>query len=156
MEHTKHVIRAVLLLVLFAIVFVLVRHFAIPETFGEHGHFRTASVVDHAAPPPVHGALGACGECHDEEGEAVTTGKHSTVSCEVCHAPLARHVVNDEKIADMPVHRTVRLCGRCHEKLVARPPTFPQVDLVSHVTENQGEMSEAACLECHDAHNPSE
>lgn len=156
MEHTKHIIRAVLLLVLIALAFVLVRYFAIPETFGEYGHYRAGSVVDHAAPVPVHGDVGACAECHDEVAEALSEGKHLSVSCEVCHAPLSVHIGADEKVGDMPVHRTVELCGWCHQRLVARPKDFPQVVFADHVVERGGEMAQGICLECHDAHNPIE
>jgi len=156
MEHAKHIIRAVLLLVLAAVLFILVRHVLIPKTFGEYGHFRYASVAEYASQQPMHGAPDACLECHDEEAKARAAGKHATVSCEVCHAPLATHVVSDEKFAPMAVRRTTQLCGWCHEKLVARPATMPQVHMINHVIEKDGELTETACLECHNAHNPSE
>jgi len=156
MENTKHIIRAVLLLVVIAVAFVFVRHFAIPESFGIYGHYRADSVGEFAAAPPVHGAPGACLDCHEEEGEILSEGKHSSVSCEVCHAPLSSHVKGDERVAEMRMQRSYKLCAWCHEKLVARPKEFPQVVLPNHVIENEGEMTEEACLECHDAHNPSE
>lgn len=156
MEHTKHIVRAVLLLVLIAVVFVIGRHFAIPESFGDYGHYRSDSVAEYAAQNPVHGAPGACAECHDEQSEALTEGKHASVSCEVCHGPLSRHVEADEMVAEMPVHRSYKLCGWCHQRLASRPKDFPQVTFPDHVTEQNVKMTEAVCLECHDAHNPSE
>ena len=87
-------------------------------------------------------------------------GKHATVSCEVCHAPLgefANHGEVMEEARQMPVDRSFKLCGRCHQRLVARPATFPQVVLEDHVAERGADMtSEGVCLDCHDAHNPSE
>ena len=156
MEHAKHIIRAVLVLILIAVAFVFVRHFAIPGTFGEYGHYRYANVAEHAAKVPVHGAPGACADCHDEEAEAHTDGSHSSVSCELCHAPLGTHVEADQRVAPMPVQPSYELCGRCHQRLIARPNDFPQVVLSDHVTEKGAKMSERICLECHDAHNPSE
>ena len=156
MEHAKHIIRAVLLLLLVAVVFVLVRHFAIPETFGAYGHYRFGNVAEHAAVNPIHGASGACADCHDQEAEVLSDGKHHSVSCEVCHAPLGTHVVGDEQVAEMPVHRSYLLCARCHHRLAARPKDFPQVVLTEHVTEAGAEMTETVCSECHDAHNPGE
>lgn len=156
MEHAKHIVRAVLLLLLIAVVFVFVRHFAIPESFGMYGHYRFKSVAEHASKSPVHGAPAACAGCHDEEGKAVSGGKHGSVSCETCHAPISVHVRAEERIAQMPVHRSVKVCGWCHEQLVARPKDFPQVELARHVTEKGAEMAEGVCLECHNAHNPSE
>jgi hypothetical protein len=154
MEHTKHIIRAVLLVVVIAVTFVFVRHFAIPKSFGEFGHYRYNSVAEHAAKSPVHGPPGACAECHDEEAETHAGGAHSSVSCEVCHAPLHRHVEAGEWTAEMPVRRTPTLCAWCHQYLVARPKDFPQVVLVDHVMEKGEEMSDTVCLECHDAHDP--
>ncbi len=74
----------------------------------------------------------------------------------MCHAPLGTHVVEGEVIAEMRRTRTHDLCALCHQQLVARPPTFPQVVLADHVAERGGELSEEICLECHDAHDPSE
>lgn len=156
MEHAKHIIRAVLLLVSAAVLFVLVRHVLIPESFGDYGHYRYDSVAEYASKEAKHGAPDACADCHDEEAEARAAGKHATVSCEVCHAPLATHVSDDEKTAPMAVRRSTELCGWCHEKLVARPAAIPQVHMTKHVIENDGDLTETACLECHNAHNPSE
>ncbi len=156
MEHAKHIIRAVLLLVIAAVGFVFVRHFAIPASFGEHGHYRFDSVAEYKSQAPLHGAPGACAECHDEEAEAHEEGKHATISCEVCHAPLGQHIKNDEKIGAMPIPRSTEWCGICHQRLIARPKTFPQVVFPDHWIEKGAETTEAVCLECHDAHNPSE
>ncbi len=156
MEHTKHIARAVLLVLLACVAFVVVRHFAIPETFGMYGHYRAASVDEYAAVVPAHGAVGACAECHDVESETLSSGRHGSISCEVCHAPLSTHVQGDAAVAEMLVQRTYRLCAWCHQRLVARAKEFPQVMLAEHVVENGAEMSEAVCLECHDAHSPLE
>ncbi len=157
MEHAKHIIRALLLLIVIAVVFVFARHFAIPETFGAFGHYRFGNVEEHAAQPPVHGSPRVCVECHDEEGGVWSEGAHGTVSCEVCHAPLSTHVGEDnKKIADMVMQRSFSLCARCHRYVVARPKDFPQVVLPDHVTEKGGEMTEHICWECHeDAHDPA-
>ena len=160
MEHTKHIIRAVLLLALLTVVFILGRHFAIPRTFGTHGYYRFDSVQEHAARKPVHGAPGACAECHEEEADTVSAGRHSSVPCETCHAPLSAtqnpHVKDGEMVGEMPVYRDLELCRRCHERLVSRPKGFPQVALPDHVIDNGANLTTAVCLECHNAHNPGE
>ena len=156
MEHTKHIIRAVLLLVMIAVAFVLVRHFLYPKSFGEHGHYRFDSVAEYATQTPLHGAPGACGDCHDEETEVKANGKHAAVSCEVCHSPFGIHVETDQRVAAMPIDRSVKLCAVCHQRLIARRDNFPQVVLTDHVLEQGAEPAEAVCLECHDAHSPSE
>lgn len=155
MEHSKHIIRAVLLLVVAAVGFVLVRHFAIPDSFGKHGPYRYNSVEEHAAKKLVHGAPGSCVECHEEQAGAVSEGKHAAVSCETCHAALASHVVDGERIAEMAIQPAIKLCGWCHERLGARPKEFPQVAIKAHLAENEVQESQGVCLECHNAHDPS-
>ncbi|MHC4429080.1 MAG: cytochrome C [Planctomycetota bacterium] len=156
MEHSKHIIRAVLLLIAIAVVFVVVRHFLIPESYGEFGQYRFDSVAEFAARSPAHGGRGACAECHSDEADWVSEEEHRSISCEACHAPQATHAVGGEKIADMPVHRTTELCAWCHQQLTARPKTFPQVILVEHVTAKGATLTDGICLECHDAHDPLE
>ena len=156
MEHAKHIIRAVLLLAIIVIVLIVARHFASPDSFGRHGAYRFDSVAEHGAKMPVHGPARACDECHDEQAKPKSEGSHKSISCEVCHAPLAGHVKDDEWKAPMPVNRSKSLCAWCHEQLVARPKDFPQVVIADHVAEKEAQMSPNVCLECHDAHNPSE
>ncbi|MFH0982761.1 MAG: cytochrome C [Planctomycetota bacterium] len=156
MEHAKHIIRAVLLLVLSTVVFVFVRHFLIPESFGMYGHYRFANVAEHASKTPQHGAPGTCAECHDKEAKTLSGGQHRSVSCEVCHAPLGNHVQGGERVAQMPAQRSYLLCARCHERLAARPKEFPQIVLSEHASVKGAKLSEDVCWECHeDAHNPT-
>lgn len=156
MEHAKHIIRAVLLLVIATVTFIFVRHFAVPSTYGMYGAYRYASVGEYAEAVPVHGHLQACNECHEDEADLKAEGKHASVSCAVCHGPVVRHVSGDEVIAPMPVNRNVEWCAMCHQRLTARPKTFPQVDIADHLTQQGISLNEASCLECHDAHNPAE
>ncbi len=156
MEHAKHIIRAVLLLVIAATLFVLARHFAIPQSFGVYGAYRAASVTEHAAKEPQHGAAGSCAGCHDEQADVKAEGKHANLSCESCHAPLAVHVRDDQKVGPMTIPTPIEVCSWCHQKLRARPEAFPQVVFASHVAEHDETMTDSVCLECHNAHNPSE
>ena len=156
MEHSKHIIRAVLLLILFAVVFIVVRHFLVPASYGAYGSYRAGSIAEFAAGTPVHGGPASCAECHADDTEWVSEEEHRSISCEVCHAPVAVHAAGGEKTADMPMRRTNDLCGWCHQRLAARPATFPQVNFVDHVAEKEAELTEGICLECHDAHDPAE
>ncbi len=155
MEHAKHIFRAALLLILIAIGFIVVRWFAVPRSFGMYGHYRFNSIAEHMAQLPVHGSATVCQECHDEIWQKRAEGKHTLVSCETCHASLAFHIKEDEKIAAMPVDRSYALCARCHQRLTARPESFPQVVIKNHLMDKEVEMSESVCLECHNAHDPS-
>jgi len=154
-EHTKHIWRAVILLLAFAVLAVIGRHFLVPETFGEHGFYRYASLAEFMSKPLVHGGAESCTPCHQEIASAKQTGKHASVSCEVCHAPLAVHASGEEKIADMPVDRSVRLCSTCHLRLIARPETMPQIDLHEHLELERSEpVPDMVCGLCHPPHAP--
>ena len=54
------------------------------------------------------------------------------------------------------VVRAMADCPAWQARLAARPATFPQVDFVDHVIEKEGELIDGICLECHDAHDPTE
>lgn len=156
MEHTKHIWRAVLIILCLPVGYILARHFLLPKSFGQAGHYRYDALADIAAKEPVHGdpdPAKACGKCHEKQVAEKGADKHKSVSCEVCHGPLARHAQGDKKIADMPKNPNYKLCAVCHEKLESRPKEFPQVDLARHV--GTAAISERACFECHSAHQPS-
>lgn len=151
MEHTKHIWRVSLLLILLLVGVVLGRHFLIPKSFGQAGFYRYDALVELIEMEPRHGAPDACGDCHDDIFALKAEGKHSGVQCEVCHDVLSSHVKDDEKFADMAINRSYKLCAYCHQKLVARPTSVAQINLVEHLELEPDEAIPAeACLECHD------
>ncbi|MHC4598642.1 MAG: cytochrome C [Planctomycetota bacterium] len=154
MEHTKHLWRAGLLLLLLPIIYIVARHFLVPESFGAFGFYRGNAVQDWMSEPIFHGDTTECLPCHKAEYEAHGAGKHAAVSCHTCHSPIVKHVDGEEKVGELPVLRTYTLCARCHEKLIARPKDFPQVDIKEHLKEEEAELTEAVCLECHESHAP--
>ncbi|MFQ5655158.1 MAG: cytochrome C [Planctomycetota bacterium] len=163
MRRSKHLARAILLLGLVLAGFFTLRAFVVPETFGEAGHFRYANLAEQRAKPVKHGGRAACRPCHETILDENQAGSHKTVHCEGCHAPVVTHADFEQrdgpskgKIADMPRHRSWRLCARCHQRLQARPETFPQVDIKSHLEELEMEYGENVCIECHDPHSPME
>jgi hypothetical protein len=157
MEHARHVIRALSFLLLALVVFVLGRTALVPKSYGLYGPYRHDNVAEQAnVRPPQHRGAAACAECHEDRTQALAAGVHATVSCEVCHAPAARHVNDGDVIAAMNVDRSFTLCSRCHRRIAGRPETFPQVVLEQHL-HDQGASSRLegkVCLECHDPHSP--
>ena len=152
MEHTKHLWRITLLLTLLFFAVVIVRHFLVPESFGVMGFYRYDALFEESNRDPVHGAPGACGECHDEIAGTKAAGHHADVRCELCHAPLTTHVKDDEVIATMTINRSYKLCGYCHQRLQARPADMVQIDFREHLELGSGEViPHEACVECHDA-----
>ena len=158
MEHTKHIWRGTILLLVVMVGIVIGRHFLVPDSFGEMGFFRGDALYEFMEKAPEHGAPDACAECHDDIADAKAAGAHAGVQCEVCHATLSTHVRDDDKVADMAINRSYRLCAYCHQKLIARPATVPQIDLAEHLDlPRSAAIPEEACLECHDAegiHSP--
>lgn len=185
MEHTKHLWRAAILLVIGATVAVVARFFLLPDSWGEKGYYRADSLSDYMAIDPRHGDETACQPCHADRFAEKLAGKHATVSCEVCHAPLyfafldpeegivgdgeaqgaypaVRYPHADEtgKLNPMPTDTSHRLCANCHQKLRARPENMPQIVLEEHLVdagaiEKGEEIPEGVCIACHDVHDPT-
>lgn len=154
--HAKHVFRAAILLLAVLVAMVLGRSLFVPDTWGEFGPYRGASVAEHRAKPIRHGGNQVCAMCHDAEYAEHAAGVHAAVQCELCHGPVTLHVdlEEGEVLAEMPVRRSRELCELCHRRLEARPAGFPQIDVREHLTSNGVELTSNACFECHDPHSP--
>lgn len=158
MEHTKHIWRISLLLIVLFSGGILARHFLVPESFGEAGYYRYDALAELVAKEPRHASSDACADCHEDKTTAKAAGKHSQVQCEVCHDVLAAHVKDGQKIGDMATNRSYQLCAYCHQQLTARPPDIPQIVFAEHLELDPSQaIPEEACLECHDSdsvHSP--
>jgi len=152
MEHARHVFRALLVLVVGVAAVFLGRGFLVPKSYGLYGHYRYDNVAEQMnIRKPAHGGPQSCAGCHAAQAEKRAAGAHKTVSCEICHAPLAVHVTDGKATAKMPVDRSFTLCARCHRKILGRPEKFPQVVPEQHV---QGPLEGRVCLDCHEPHSP--
>lgn len=76
----------------FILLFLIARHFLIPESFGKYGHYRANSIDKIGALPVKYAGKALCIECHDIEAEKLASDAHSGLSCEVCHRPGTLHV----------------------------------------------------------------
>ncbi len=56
---------------------VAARHFLIPETFGEIGHYRAAAVDAVASHEIKYAGREACGMCHEDVLETHGDGRHA-------------------------------------------------------------------------------
>ncbi len=152
MEHARHVFRVVLVVIVALAAILIGRGFLVPKSHGVFGPYRGDNVVEQMkARPPAHQGAASCTPCHKAKAEARAAGSHKSVSCEVCHAPLLRHVADGKVTGPMPVDKAFTNCARCHRKIQGRPDKFPQVVLEQHVTTR---LEGAVCLECHDPHSP--
>jgi len=156
MEHAKHLIRAVLLILAAAAATVVFLQMMRPASFGALGHFRANAIQDAQAFPAVYGEVQECASCHKEQAETVSKAKHSVINCQMCHGPLSAHADKGQKIADMPIDRYASLCLRCHESLPARPESMKQINLAEHSKNQEIEdiHAEGVCLQCHTVHEP--
>jgi len=130
------------------LVFLVLQALLVPKGFGVYGHYRAGALEENRARPVAFAGRAACVECHSDVPEAMKGGRHEKIHCEACHGPLAAHAGDPaEKKAVRPDSKV--LCARCHAASVARPASFPQVEVADHA-------GEEACTTCHTAHNPAQ
>ena len=146
LKDAGHLLRFAFLFVLLFVVFLVVRHFVVPKSFGEYGHYRGAAIAEIAARPVKFAGHDTCETCHADILDAKKTGKHANVNCEACHGPLANHA-NDPSIAPAKLDTAI-LCVRCHAASAAKPKNFPQVDVDQH-------SAGIPCETCHKPHDPA-
>ena len=133
------------LLAIFVVIFLVVRSFLIPESFGKYGHYRANSLLEISEHPVKYAGKSACIECHDTEAAQLTSDAHSELSCEVCHGPGAKHVDDFDIKLERPGTR--EFCGECHSINPARKiEIINQIDIKSHHPEKEN------CIGCHNPH----
>jgi hypothetical protein len=148
-KDAGHILRFAGLFVLAFLVFLVVRHFVVPKSFGEYGHYRGASIGEIAKLPVKFAGHQACEACHSDVADKKNAGKHAHVNCEACHGALASHANADDPSAVKPaLPETAVLCARCHTASAAKPKGFPQVVPAEH---SQG----LPCESCHNPHSPA-
>jgi hypothetical protein len=127
--------------------FFVARYLLVPEGFGVYGHYRAGALADNMAQPLHFAGATACVDCHPDVVAARKGSKHARIGCEACHGALDAHVkASTDVVPKRPNGR--ELCLTCHLANVARPKTFPQVQIPEH-----GDAG--PCLACHKAHAPA-
>jgi predicted CXXCH cytochrome family protein len=139
-----HIVRLLILMVVFAVVGVIARSIFIADSFGDFGHYRGDSVAEIAAQEPVFKGPEYCSMCHTDRHAEWTAGSHKKVKCENCHGAAGEHPATGK----LPIPSdTVKLCSGCHQKMPTRPATQPQVVVRDHAGTSQ-------CILCHNPHSP--
>ena len=146
-KDAGHLFRFAGLFVVAFLVFLVVRGFVVPKTFGQYGHYRAADIGDWAARPVKFAGHQACETCHTDIAATKAGGMHAHVNCEACHGALAKHAEDPTSVTP-PKLVTAVLCARCHAASAAKPKNFPQVDPVSHA-------NGVPCETCHNPHSPA-
>jgi hypothetical protein len=145
----KQIIRLLIAFVLFVSLFLVIKHFLTPKSFGKYGHYRTDALVNNASRELNYADNKDCIECHDDIDKTKKSGAHKSINCQSCHGPGSKHVADpDKNLLFKPEAR--EFCGKCHNKIEGRPTSvITQVDLNEHYPDGK-------CIECHIAHNPTE
>lgn len=132
---------------IFISAFLVIRHSLVPETFGQYGFYRGASLEETAQTPVMYAGQKACFNCHQDIEDLKQLDLHSEVRCETCHGPGQRHSENgDTTLLELPVGR--ESCGICHSTNAAKQKNaIFQVSLEEHNTQKN-------CIECHNPHQP--
>ena len=76
-KDAGHLFRFAGLFVLAFLVFLVVRHYVVPKSFGQYGHYRGAAIGEIAARPVKYAGHETCETCHAD----VRTMKKSRKTC---------------------------------------------------------------------------
>jgi hypothetical protein len=133
----------------FIVLFLMLRKFLVPDSFGQYGHYRGDSLADNALPEIHYAGQQACLDCHQDIEDLKAKDVHARIHCETCHGPGQKHVLSGEA-SDILKPDSREFCGNCHGKNAAKKPgTIVQVQLSEHNTDKK-------CIECHNPHQPWE
>ena len=133
--------------IIFISLFLIIRKLLIPETFGEYGHYRGASLGEIESLDAAYAGQELCLVCHEDVFDFRSEGPHKGLACESCHGPAIKHAESGGEVApDIPSGR--EFCGRCHNKNAARSSSaIIQVNISEH-------NIELDCIDCHKPHQP--
>jgi hypothetical protein len=145
-KDAGHLFRLAAVFIAGLLIFLVIRGFLVPKSFGQFGHYRANAVAEIAARPIKFAGHESCEGCHADVLDKKKNGKHAGVNCEACHGPQAQHVDDPTSVKPAKLDTAV-LCARCHEANAAKPRNFPQVDTEEHSTG-------LPCDTCHQPHSP--
>jgi hypothetical protein len=111
-KDAGHLFRFAFLFVVAFAVFLVVRHFVVPKSFGEYGHYRGAAIAEIAARPLHYAGHETCETCHADIAEAKKA--NTTVLCIRCHAESAAKPGGFPQI-DPVQHSGGVPCETCHQ-----------------------------------------
>ena len=146
-KDAGHLFRFAGLFVLAFLVFLVVRHYVVPKSFGQYGHYRGAAIGEIAAHPAKFAGHDTCEGCHADVVEVKKNGKHAHVNCEACHGALVERLPNPEQPKANLYARMVALIV---------PPAQPDSPLLRHAEDPTSVKpvlpdTTVLCARCHTA-----
>ena len=141
----KQVSRLLIVFGVFVVAFFVARHFLVPESFGELGHYRANALEDISKLEPKYMGIATCVDCHDSIAKVKEKGNHKTQNCETCHGPGYKHEGDPSEKLEKPTAK--EFCLKCHSKNASRPKFLKQIISKEHNPETN-------CIECHNPHQP--
>ena len=146
-KDAGHLFRFAGLFVLAFLIFLVARHYVVPKSFGEYGHYRGAAIGDIASHPAKFAGHQACESCHTDEAAKKAAGKHAHVNCEACHGALVKRVSAPEP---PPANLYQRLLGMAGLRLPPDPQLLRHIDDPDSVKPVLPDTS-VLCARCHTA-----
>ena len=142
-----HLFRFAGLFVLLFVVFLVVRHFVVPKSFGKYGHYRADAISEIAAHPAKFSGHETCEACHSDVADKKGKGKHAHVNCEACHGALV-------KVLPAPPPPTPNVYERMVALVIKPMPVDPPV--LRHADDPASVVPElpdttVLCARCHTA-----
>jgi len=146
-KDAGHLFRFAGLFVLAFLVFLVVRHYVVPKSFGQYGHYRGAAMGEIAQHPAKFAGHDTCETCHSDVAEKKSHGKHAHVNCEACHGALFQRVAAPEQPRPNLLQRAVASVTH---------PAPPDPQLLRHIddpTTVKAVLPDTAvlCIRCHTA-----
>lgn len=146
-KDAGHLFRFAGLFVLAFLVFLVVRHYVVPKSFGQYGHYRGAAMGEIAKHPAKFAGHEACEGCHTDEADKKKSGKHAHVNCEACHGALVKVLPAPEDNSANLYQRLLVFAG------LSMPAERPLLRHADDPTSVVPELPDTAvlCARCHTA-----
>jgi hypothetical protein len=146
-KDAGHLFRFAGLFVLAFLVFLVVRHYVVPKSFGEYGHYRGAAIGEIAKHPAKFAGHETCEGCHSDVADKKKAGKHAHVNCEACHGAIYQRLPAPEQPKPSLYERFVALAVK------PAPPDPPLLRHAEDPTSVKPELPDTAvlCARCHTA-----
>ena len=144
---SQQIQRLIIVFLIFISLFLVVRHFLVPKSFGKYGHYDAQALKDNESQEIKYVDSKECATCHSDIDSLKTSGSHKAINCQTCHGPGYLHI-QDPSANQLEKPSERKFCGNCHSLNAAKSKSIiKQQDLSKHNVENK-------CIECHNPHQP--